>query len=59
MCRLLGYLGPPIVLDYLLSKPEHSLIVQSYQPREMNSGLLNLTAGVGWYHPKGYRPFHL
>jgi len=49
MCRLLG--GPPIVLDYLLSKPEHSLIVQSYQPREMNSGLLNADGfGVGWYH---------
>jgi glutamine amidotransferase len=53
MCRLLGYLGPPIALDYLLSKPEHSLIVQSYQPREMNSGLLNADGfGVGWYHPQ-------
>ena len=51
MCRLLGYLGPPIALDYLLYKPEHSLIVQSYQPREMNSGLLNADGfGVGWYH---------
>jgi len=28
-----------------------SLIVQSYQPREMNSGLLNADGfGVGWYH---------
>lgn len=51
MCRLLGYLGPTIPLDYLLYKPEHSLIVQSYQPREMNSGLLNADGfGVGWYH---------
>jgi ergothioneine biosynthesis protein EgtC len=51
MCRLLGYLGTPISLEKLLYKPEHSLIVQSYQPREMNSGLLNADGfGVGWYH---------
>jgi len=51
MCRLLGYLGPSIPLDYLLYKPEHSLIVQSYQPREMNSGVVNADGfGVGWYH---------
>lgn len=53
MCRLLGYLGPPIILNQLLSKPEHSLIVQSYQPREMTAGLLNADGfGVGWYHPQ-------
>ncbi len=51
MCRLLGYLGPTIPLDYLLYKPEHSLIVQSYQPREMNSGVVNADGfGIGWYH---------
>lgn len=50
MCRLLGYLGSPIALDKLLYKPEHSLIVQSYQPREMNSGVVNADGfGVGWY----------
>lgn len=59
MCRLLGYLGETIVLDYILSKPEHSLIVQSYQPREMTAGLLNADGfGVGWYHPeKDSEPF--
>lgn len=52
MCRLLGYLGEPILLDSILYKPEHSLIVQSYQPREMSSGLLNADGfGIGWYHP--------
>lgn len=51
MCRLLGYLGPPIQLARLLEQPEHSLIIQSYQPREMTSGLLNADGfGVGWYH---------
>jgi len=53
MCRLLGYLGPTIPLNYLLYKPEHSLIVQSYQPREMTSGVVNADGfGVGWYHPQ-------
>lgn len=51
MCRLLAYLGSPISLEYLLYKPEHSLIVQSYQPREMISGVVNADSfGVGWYH---------
>ncbi len=59
MCRLLGYIGSPISLDYLLYKPEHSLIVQSYQPREMNSGVVNADGfGVGWYHAqKDTNPF--
>jgi glutamine amidotransferase len=53
MCRLLGYLGPKIEFDKLLYKPQHSLIVQSYQPQEMTSGLLNADGfGVGWYHPE-------
>ncbi|HIK14590.1 MAG TPA: ergothioneine biosynthesis protein EgtC [Leptolyngbyaceae cyanobacterium M33_DOE_097] len=51
MCRLLGYLGKPIQLEHLIYKPDHSLIVQSYQPKEMTSGLLNADGfGVGWYH---------
>ncbi|HEY9701943.1 MAG TPA: ergothioneine biosynthesis protein EgtC, partial [Allocoleopsis sp.] len=39
--------------------PEHSLIVQSYQPREMTAGLLNADGfGVGWYHQsKDTKPF--
>ncbi|MBP0016548.1 MAG: ergothioneine biosynthesis protein EgtC [Cyanobacteria bacterium SBLK] len=53
MCRLLGYLGTPIQLDRILYKPEHSLIVQSYQPKEMHVALHNADGfGVGWYHPQ-------
>ncbi len=53
MCRLLGYLGPPVRLDALMLKPEHSLIKQSYQPQEMTAGLLNADGfGLGWYHPE-------
>ncbi len=52
MCRLLAYLGAPIQLDRILHQPDHSLIVQSYQPKEMTAGLLNADGfGVGWYHP--------
>lgn len=51
MCRLLGYLGLPIQLDKILSQPEHSLIVQSYEPREMQEAILNADGfGIGWYH---------
>ena len=41
MCRLLAYLGPPIRLDRLIVEPEHSLVEQSYKPREMTSGHVN------------------
>ncbi|MGA7936123.1 MAG: ergothioneine biosynthesis protein EgtC [Kovacikia sp.] len=52
MCRLLGYLGSSVQLDRLLNKPEHSLVVQSYQPREMTAGVVNADGfGIGWYHP--------
>ena len=52
MCRLLGYIGSSIQLNTLLYKPDHSLIVQSYQPLEMTVGLINADGfGLGWYHP--------
>jgi ergothioneine biosynthesis protein EgtC len=50
MCRLLAYQGTPQSLDRLIAKPEHSLIVQSYQPREMTAGVINADGfGIGWY----------
>jgi glutamine amidotransferase len=53
MCRLLGYLGPTIQLDRLVCQPEHSLIVQSYKPREMKEAILNADGfGIGWYDPQ-------
>lgn len=52
MCRLLAYLGPSIALDQLLLKPSHSLLVQSYQPKELEIALLNADGfGLGWHHP--------
>jgi len=59
MCRLLGYLGPPRRLETLLTEPQHSLVVQSYQPQEMTAGLLNADGfGIGWYDPQRHpEPF--
>ena len=51
MCRFVAYLGQPITLESVISKPEHSLIVQSYKPLEMSSGTVNADGfGVGWYN---------
>lgn len=50
MCRLLGYLGEPRQPDTLIYHPDHSLVVQSYQPRQMTAGLLNADGfGLGWF----------
>lgn len=46
MCRVLSYLGFPIVLEELLYKTDNSFIKQSYHPKYM-SHLLNL-AGFGF-----------
>jgi ergothioneine biosynthesis protein EgtC len=52
MCRLLGYLGPPLTLDTLLLQPPHSLVVQAYAPKELEVARLNADGfGLGWYHP--------
>lgn len=45
MCRVLSYLGKPILAEELLYKPDNSFIKQSYHPKHM-SYLLNL-AGFG------------
>ncbi|MEN9564979.1 MAG: hypothetical protein RLZZ69_175 [Cyanobacteriota bacterium] len=58
MCRLLGYLGSAIQLDRILLKPEHSLVVQSYQPQQMTAGLLNADGfGIGWYDEAENPPY--
>jgi len=50
MCRLLGYLGLPTRLDRILVEPEHSLVVQGYEPQEMTAGVVNADGfGLGWY----------
>src|ERR1041384_558507 len=41
MCRMAGYVGPVIRAAEIVSAPPHSLLVQSYKPREMQSGTVN------------------
>ncbi|GGM39814.1 gamma-glutamyl-hercynylcysteine sulfoxide hydrolase [Micromonospora sonchi] len=55
MCRHLAYLGPPVTLRELLLDPPHSLLRQSWSPRDMRGGgTINADGfGVGWYPGDG------
>jgi len=51
MCRIFAYLGEPISPAPPVLEAEHSLLIQSYRPREMLSGTVNADGfGVVWYH---------
>ena len=52
MCRFVGYLGAGILLADLISRPENSLIRQSYKSRERSEPLNGDGFGVGWYAPE-------
>jgi glutamine amidotransferase len=54
MCRIAAYLGrEQISLSSLVLEPKHSLLVQSYAPKEMMSGVVNADGfGAGWYAPE-------
>lgn len=58
MCRMVGYLGgPEATLSSVVLEGEHSLLVQSYAPEEMTSGVVNADGfGVGWYVPEDEEP---
>ena len=50
MCRHLAYVGPPVTLEKLIIKPEHSLLQQAFAPRYQTHGTINADGfGVGWY----------
>ena len=52
MCRIAAYLGPEIPLARFLLEPEHSLVVQSWAPRELKYARLNADGfGFAWYGP--------
>lgn len=54
MCRLAAYLGETLALKTLLLEPNHSLYVQSWQPKELRYAKLNADGfGFGWYLPDG------
>lgn len=49
MCRLLAYLGTPIIADKLLYEPKNSLVNQSINAREIEEPLNGDGFGIGWY----------
>jgi predicted glutamine amidotransferase len=51
MCRFVAYHGPPIQLDELLYRPDHSIVKQSTDAREREEPLNGDGWGVGWYEP--------
>lgn len=55
MCRHLVYLGQPVALAEVLFDPPHSLVRQSWAPRDMRGGgTINADGfGVGWYAGEG------
>lgn len=57
MCRLLAYMGSPIVIDQLLYQPKNSLVNQSIHARELEEPLNGDGFGIGWYVPEvNYEP---
>jgi len=49
MCRLAAYLGTEITLRQFIKEPEHSLVRQSWAPKEMQGGTVNADGyGVAW-----------
>ncbi|AEF40557.1 ergothioneine biosynthesis protein EgtC [Hoyosella subflava] len=51
MCRHLAYLGPQVSVRDLLTEGEHSLLQQSFQPRDMRrGGVINADGyGAAWW----------
>jgi len=52
MCRLLAYLGSPIIIDKLLYQPKNSLVNQSINAKEIEEPLNGDGFGIGWYVPE-------
>ncbi len=52
MCRFVGYIGTPLLLADLISRPENSLVRQSYDAKERSNPLNGDGFGVGWYTPE-------
>ncbi len=50
MCRLVAYLGRPILMEKLLIEPKNSLINQSFSAKEIEEPLNGDGFGVGWYN---------
>lgn len=55
MCRVLAYLGEPVLVDDLLYKPDNSLVKQAYDPKMLH--MLNLAGfGLSAWDPHLFEP---
>jgi ergothioneine biosynthesis protein EgtC len=53
MCRFAIYKGPEIPIHRFVLEPEHSILKQSYDAKEMLSGSVNADGfGIGWFNRK-------
>jgi ergothioneine biosynthesis protein EgtC len=52
MCRFVLYMGPPVTLDLLTTRPDHSIIRQSFKSRMRKEPLNGDGFGVAWYAPE-------
>ena len=50
MCRFVGYMGKPIIVDKLLIKPINSLMNQSHHALESEMTVNGDGFGIGWYN---------
>ncbi|MGZ4594676.1 MAG: class II glutamine amidotransferase [Actinomycetes bacterium] len=53
MCRWLAYTGSPVLIEELLYKPQHSLVVQSMHSTLGAEATNGDGFGVGWYGAQG------
>lgn len=49
MCRLVAYLGTPILTDKIIIKPKNSLVHQSFAAEETDYPVNGDGFGIGWY----------
>ncbi|MEN8124840.1 MAG: class II glutamine amidotransferase [Bacteroidota bacterium] len=49
MCRLVAYLGTPILTDKIIIKPKNSLVHQSFAAKETDYPVNGDGFGIGWY----------
>jgi glutamine amidotransferase len=52
MCRIVAYLGLPILLEDILVTPKNSIVMQSLHARETTLHVNGDGFGVGWYAPE-------
>lgn len=52
MCRLVAYLGIPVLMERVLVQPKNSIVMQSLHARETSLRTNGDGFGVGWYVPE-------